>query len=81
VEKKARSKYIFPTCHGLFYLFFWPHCMAYGILFPQPGTEFRPSAVKASSHNHWTTRDFPKRHNLHKKTYMDLKENGILKMP
>ena len=33
--------------------------MACGILVPLPGIEPRPSAVKAQSPNHWTTREFP----------------------
>ena len=35
-------------------------CVAGGILIPQPGMEPRPSAVKARSPNHWTTREFPR---------------------
>ena len=33
--------------------------MACGILAPQPGIEPGPSAVKASSPNHWTARELP----------------------
>ena len=39
--------------------FFFFFCTAYGILVPQPGIEPGPSAVKAWSLNHWTTREFP----------------------
>ena len=34
--------------------------MACGILVPQPGTRYIPSAVKLQNPNHWTTREFPK---------------------
>ena len=30
-----------------FFFFFWPYHKAYGIWVPQPGTELRPSAVRA----------------------------------
>ena len=33
--------------------------MACGILVPPPGIEPRPTAVKAPSPNHWTTRELP----------------------
>ena len=33
--------------------------MAYGILVPLPGIEPWPSAVKAWSPKHWTTKEFP----------------------
>ena len=42
----------------LFFVFFG--CGACGILVPQPGIKPGPSAVKAQSPNHWTTREFPK---------------------
>ena len=42
-----------------FFLFFWLCCLACGILVPGPGIEPAPSAVKAQSPNHWTTREFP----------------------
>ena len=42
----------------LFYLFFWPRCVAYGSLVPQSGVEPGPSAVRAWSVNHWTDREF-----------------------
>ena len=39
--------------------FFW--AMIHSLwLVPQPGIELSPSAVKAQSLNHWTTREFPK---------------------
>ena len=31
------------------YLFFWPHCVACGILVPQPGFEFMPFTLLAQS--------------------------------
>ena len=40
--------------------FFWLHRMAHGILVPQPRTEPAPSAMKARSLTHWTTKEFPK---------------------
>ena len=39
--------------------FLWPGHTARRILVPQPGTEPRPSAVRARSPNHWTAREFP----------------------
>ena len=42
----------------IFFFSFWPWHVVCGILFPQLGTEPRPSAVKAQSPNHWTTREF-----------------------
>ena len=41
-----------------FFFFFWPCCMACGILVPQPGIEHRPLAVRAWNPNHWTAREF-----------------------
>ena len=42
------------------FFFFWPHCVARGILVPRPGIEpARTAAVKALNPNHWTTREFP----------------------
>ena len=45
----------------MFFVFlgFFGHTEASGILVPQPGIEPRPSAVRAWSPNHWTTREFP----------------------
>ena len=57
-------------CHCLFFFFFrwalvfyfidfnifWLRRAACGILVPWPGIEPGPSAVRAWSHNHWTTR-------------------------
>ena len=40
------------------FFFFWPH-MAWGMLVPRPGIKSGPSAVKAPSPNHWTTKEFP----------------------
>ena len=42
-----------------FLIFFLPHCIAYGILIPQPGIEPMPAAVEAWSLNHWTAREVP----------------------
>ena len=43
----------------LFVCLFIYGCSAWGILVLPPGIEPAPSAVKAQSPNHWTTRDFP----------------------
>ena len=43
----------------LSFFFFWPYWEACGILVPWPGIEPGPSAVKAQSPKHWTTREFP----------------------
>ena len=40
------------------FFFFWPQHMACGILFPQPGIEPKPSALKVGSSNYWTSREF-----------------------
>ena len=48
-------------CWFLFFLtffFFWPCRTAWGILVRQPGIKPGPSAVRASSPNHWTAREF-----------------------
>ena len=50
------SKILFS--HILF-LFFWPHCMACGILVPRRGIEPVTPAVAAQSPNHWTAREVP----------------------
>ena len=42
----------------LFFRCFWPCLVACGILVPRPGIEPGPSAVKALSPNHRTTREF-----------------------
>ena len=51
------------TC-GCFFLsfscFFWPRCVACGILVPRPGIEPLPPALGAQSPNHWTAREVPK---------------------
>ena len=44
---------------SFFFFLFWPHLPVCGILFPQPGIEPRPLAVKTQSPNHWTAREFP----------------------
>ena len=48
-----------PRSYLYLFFFFWPHCVACGILVPQPGIEPVPSAVKVLSPNHWTSREFP----------------------
>ena len=48
------------THKGGLSFFFWLCLPACGILVPQPGIEPGPSAVRAQSSNHWTTREFPK---------------------
>ena len=45
--------------HLVFLFFFWLLSVACGILVSQAGIEPRPSAVRARSPNHWTTREFP----------------------
>ena len=40
-----------------FFFFFWPCCMACGILVPWPRIEPEPPAVEVQSPNHWTTRE------------------------
>ena len=45
------------VCFCLF--FFWPLCVACGILFPEPGIEPAPPAVTVWSLNHWTAREVP----------------------
>ena len=43
----------------LFYLFiyFWPHCMTYGILVPQAGIEPIPLSLEARCLDNWTTEE------------------------
>ena len=48
-----------------FYLFFWSHCLACGILVSQPGIKPRPPSLEVQHLNHETTRAVP--------------ESGILK--
>ena len=38
------------------------HRAVCGIVVPQPGIEPRPLSVKAWSPNHWTIREFPRKH-------------------
>ena len=45
--------------HFFFFLIFWPHQVACGILVPQPGIEPVPPAVEAQSLNHRTAREVP----------------------
>ena len=46
---------------GLFFfsVFFWPHCMACGVLVPPPGIKPAPPALEAQNLNHWTAREVP----------------------
>ena len=46
---------------ALFFPFFWPHCIAYGILVqvPQPGIKHTLPALEAWHLNLWTTREVP----------------------
>ena len=39
--------------------FFWPCCMAWGILIPQPGMELVAPAEEVQSPNHWTAEKIP----------------------
>ena len=41
----------------LFFFFFWPYCMACGILVPQPGIKPAPPALEAWHLNQWTARE------------------------
>ena len=43
----------------LFFFFFWPGHRTREILVLQPGTEPRPTAVKARSPYYWTARESP----------------------
>lgn len=44
----------------LYFFFFWPHCLACGIIVPDQGSNLGPQeAVRAQSSNHWTTWEFP----------------------
>ena len=46
----------------LFFFLFWPCHGTCGVLVPQPGIQLVPTAVKAQSPNHWTTREVPESH-------------------
>ena len=60
---------VFHSSHTIFYIptsnvgewwgFFWLHCMACGILVPQPVIKPAPPTVKAQRLNHWTAREVP----------------------
>ena len=39
--------------------FFWWHCVACGILVPQPGIKPVPPTVEVRSLNQWTAREVP----------------------
>ena len=47
--------------HIFFIYLIYLYLASGGILVPQPGIEPGPSAVRAQSLNHWTTREFPNR--------------------
>ena len=51
--------YPFHLFQVLFFLFFWPHCVAHGILVTQPGIKPVPSAVEVGSLHHWISREVP----------------------
>ena len=42
-----------------FFFFFWPRCVACGILVPQPGIEPTPLVLEVWSLNHWIAREAP----------------------
>ena len=47
-----------PQADAKVLFYFCPQCTTCRILVPQAGIESSPSAVKAPSPNHWTTREF-----------------------
>ena len=49
--------------------------MPRGNLVPRPGAKPRPTAVKAPSPNHWTTREFPKKFTFKKR--FDMMGQGV----
>ena len=53
------NRHIFLFCFLFVCFCFWPRCVSFGVLVPQPGIEPWPSAVKALSPNHWPAREFP----------------------
>ena len=55
----AAALFLMVCFFSLSFFFFWLHGMAFAILVSWPGIEPRPTAVKASSPNHWTAREFP----------------------
>ena len=44
---------------NVYFILFWLHRSACGILVPQPGIEPVPPAVEVWSLNHWTIREVP----------------------
>ena len=60
----------------LLFFFFWPHCMACGILVPSPGIEPTSPALEVWSLNHWTTREVPYSHCLWKRNHI-LRNNSF----
>ena len=60
-EREGRWKELSFFICNVFVLFcFWPHCEACRVLFPWPGMELLPLAVKVQSLNHWTAGEFPR---------------------
>ena len=53
-SKQLKKSFLFVFC-----FIFWPSHTTCRILVPQPRIKATPSAVKAWSSNHWTTREFP----------------------
>ena len=51
--------------NSVFFLFdfFFPHCMACGILVPPARIEPTPPALEVQSFNHWITKEVPQNHN------------------
>ena len=45
--------------HLLTFFFFWPHCIIFMILVPQPGIEPVSPALGVWNLNHWTAREVP----------------------
>ena len=43
----------------IYFLFFWPHHVACGVLVPQPGIEIVLPILKAESLENWTTKEVP----------------------
>ena len=64
-----------------FFVVVGPCCTAFGILVPRPGTEPRPSAMKAWSPNRWTAREFLMANFLKNKGYQDFPGGAVVKNP
>ena len=48
------SNLAFNSQYFFFFLIFWPHRAACGILVPRPGIKSAPPALEVWSPNHWT---------------------------